>query len=204
MELDNEIKDLEDEASEAEEAFDTISVEEATDELRYQTGLRIKFWKATLPSGGQSLDMEDWEGLADYDEAISRYSEFARHFKVPSNKQISDILAKLDADFPDWDRTQPDQFYSTLGTLLPDLMRRERFRQRANKSGVGCRSKKRACRRSCHRRSDDILPHHPHSVTKTTRKRSFARLEWVGSQIYCGSYFLHHATVGEFFKEFGA
>jgi hypothetical protein len=39
LELDNEIKDLEDETSEAEEAFDTIDLE---------SGLRIKFWKATF------------------------------------------------------------------------------------------------------------------------------------------------------------
>jgi len=39
LSLDIELKDLENEASEAEEAFDTISVEEAKDELRYETGL---------------------------------------------------------------------------------------------------------------------------------------------------------------------
>src|SRR5439155_5977569 len=84
MSLDNEIEDLEDEASETEEAFDTINVEEAKDELKYQSGLRIKFWKTTFPSAGQSLNMEDWEGLADYDGAIGRYTEFGRHFKVPT------------------------------------------------------------------------------------------------------------------------
>src|SRR5205823_1493471 len=92
LSLDNEIRDLEQEAGEAEEAFDRISIDEAKDELGYQSGLRIKFWKATFPSGGQSLDMEDWEGLADYDDASRRYSEFGRHFKAPTYKQISDVL----------------------------------------------------------------------------------------------------------------
>jgi len=124
MELDNEIKDLEDETSEAEGAFDTISVEEAKDELKYQSGLRIKFWKATFPSGGQSLNMEDWEGLADYDGAIGRYTEFGRHFKLPTYKQISDVLARLDAESPDWDKTQPERFYATLAALFPETKQR--------------------------------------------------------------------------------
>src|SRR5207249_1610350 len=112
--LDNEIKDLEEEASEAEEALDTVNVDEAKDELKYESCLRIKFWKATFPSGGRSLDIEDCEGLADYDEAVSRYSEFGRHFKVPTHKQISDVLATLDAESPDWDKTEPQRFYASL------------------------------------------------------------------------------------------
>jgi hypothetical protein len=62
----------------------------------------------------RSLNCEDWEGLADYGDVIDRYSNFAKHFKLPTNKQVSDVLAKLDADSPDWDRTQPEQFYSAL------------------------------------------------------------------------------------------
>ena len=99
MSLDNEIKDLEDEASEAEEAFDRISVEEAKDELKYESGLRIKFLEGDISFGSCcSLNMEDWKGLADYVEASRRLSEFAGHFKVPTNNQISEVLAKLDAE----------------------------------------------------------------------------------------------------------
>ena len=134
LSLDNEIKDLEDEASEAEEAFDRISVEEAKDELKYESGLRIKFWKATFPSDGRSLNMEDWEGLADYDEAITRYSQSGRQFKIPTNKQIFDVLAKLDADSPDWDRTEPERFYRTLAVLFPETKRRPVLRS----SKTGC------------------------------------------------------------------
>ena len=123
LSVDNEIKDLEDEASEAEEAFDRISVEEAKDELKYESGLRIKFWKATFPSGGRSLNMEDWEGLADYDKASRRLSEFAGHFKAPTNNQISEVLAKLDAELPDWDKTQPERFYASLAALFPETKR---------------------------------------------------------------------------------
>ena len=123
MSLDDEIKDLEDEASEAEEAFDRISVEEANDELKYESGLRIKFWKATFRSGGRSLNMEDWEGLADYDEASRRLGEFAGHFKAPTNNQISEVLAKLDAELPDWDKTQPERFYASLAALFPETKR---------------------------------------------------------------------------------
>ena len=133
LSLDNEIKDLEDEASEAEEAFDRISVEEAKDELKYESGLRIKFWKATFSSGGRSLNMEDWEGLADYDEAISCYSEFSRHFKVPTYKQISEVLARLDAESPDWDKTDPQQFYGCLAALFPETKRQSVVR--ASRSG---------------------------------------------------------------------
>jgi GYF domain 2 len=121
------------EASEAEEALDTVNVEEAKDELKYESGLRIKFWKATFPSGGRSLNSEDWEGLADYGDVIDRYSNFAKHFKLPTNKQVSDVLAKLDADSPDWDRTQPEQFYSALAALFPELERRRMVRE--EKSG---------------------------------------------------------------------
>jgi hypothetical protein len=138
MSLDNEIKDLEDDASEAEEAFDTVGVEEAKDELRYEGGLRIKFWKATFASGAHSLEMEDWEGLADYDETITRYTDLGRRFKVPSNKQISVILDSLDAQSLDWDKTQPEQFYSALAASFPDLIRSERIHQRTSRPGVGC------------------------------------------------------------------
>ena len=134
LSLDNEIKDLEDEASEAEEAFDGISVEEANDELKYESGLRIKFWKATFPSGERSLNPEDWEGLADYDGAIGRYTEFGRHFKVPTNKQISDVLTKLDAESPDWDKSEPERFYETLATLFPETKRQPIMRS----SKTGC------------------------------------------------------------------
>jgi hypothetical protein len=113
--------------------FDNVSVEEAKDELKYESGLRIKFWKATFPSGRHSLNIEDWEGLADYNEAISRYSEFARHFKVPTCKQISDVLATLDAESPDWDKTEPERFYETLAALFPETKRRPVVR--ASKSG---------------------------------------------------------------------
>jgi GYF domain 2 len=133
LSLDNEIKDLENEASEAEEAFDNVSVEEAKDELKYESGLRIKFWKATFPSGRHSLNIEDWEGLADYNEAISRYSEFGRHFKVPTYKQISDVLATLDAESSDWDKTEPERFYETLAALFPETKQRPVVR--ASKSG---------------------------------------------------------------------
>jgi hypothetical protein len=133
LSLDNEINDLENEASEAEEAFDNVSVEEARDELKYESGLRLKFWKTTFPSGGHSLKIEDWEGLADYNEAISRYSEFGRHFKVPTYKQISDVLATLDAESPDWDKTEPQRFYASLAALFPETKRRPVVR--ASKSG---------------------------------------------------------------------
>ena len=128
MSLDNQIKDLEDEASEAEEAFDTVSLEEAKDELRYESGLRIAFWKATFPFGGRSFNTEDWEGLADYGEVIDRYSGFAKRFKTPTKKEISEVLARLDADSPDWDKSQPEQFYSTLAALFPELERRRTMR----------------------------------------------------------------------------
>jgi len=121
MELDNEIKDLEEEAGKAEEMFDRISIDEAKDELRYESGLRIKFWRVTFPSGGRSLDMDDWEGLADYNEMIDRYAEFGRRFKIPTNNQILAVLDALDQESPDWDKTQPERFYSALAASFPDL-----------------------------------------------------------------------------------
>jgi hypothetical protein len=114
-------------------------LEEAKDELTYQAGLRIKFWKATFPSGGgRPLDIDDWEGLGDYDEIIDRYSELGRRFKVPTNKQISDILAALDRDAPDWDKTEPERFYSSLAASFPDTVRKANIRQHVRKPGVGC------------------------------------------------------------------
>src|SRR5260370_18649442 len=95
LSLDNEIKDLEEEASEAEEAFDTVNVEEAKDELEYESGLRIKFWKATFPSGGRSLNSQDWEGLADYGDFLVQYSTSAKHFKLPTNNQVLTFLPKF-------------------------------------------------------------------------------------------------------------
>ena len=138
MTLDQEIPELEFEVGEAEEAFDSIDVEEAKDEMRYQSRLRIKFWKATFPSGSRSVTMEDWEGLADYNETIGRYSEFGCRFKVPTDKQISDVLAALDRDAPAWDKTEPERFYSALSAAFPDLARKEHGHQYAVPRGVGC------------------------------------------------------------------
>jgi hypothetical protein len=133
MQLDNEIKDLVNEASEAEEAFDNADVEEAKDELKYESGLRIKFWKATFSSSGDSFSTEDREGLADYTETIFRYNEFGRHFKVPTYEQISDVLARLDAETPDWDKTEPQRFYASLAALFPETKRQPVVR--ASRSG---------------------------------------------------------------------
>jgi len=60
------------------------------------------------------------EGLADYDETIARYSDLARRFKVPTNKQISAVIDSLDQQSPDWGKTQPEQFYSALAASFPD------------------------------------------------------------------------------------
>ena len=133
-----EMMDLEYEVGEAEEAFDGISVEEAKDELRYQSRLRIKFWKATFPSGGRSVTMDDWEGLADYEDTIGRYSEFGCRLKVPTDKQVSDVLAALDRDTPAWDKKEPERFYSALAAAFPDLTTKEHGRQYAGPPGVGC------------------------------------------------------------------
>lgn len=138
MSLDNEIKDLEDEASEAEVGFDRVNIEEPKDELKYESGLRIKFWKATFPSGGRSLEVEDWEGLADYTETITCYSDLGGRFKVPTNEQILAVLNSLDQQSPDWDKTQPEQFYSALAASFPDLIRSERIHQRTSRTGFGC------------------------------------------------------------------
>jgi hypothetical protein len=138
MQLDGEIRDIEQELGEAEVALDDISVEEAKDELKYQSGLRIKFWRATFPSGARSFTMEDWEGLADYDEVIERYSDLGRRFKVPRNQQISDTLVALDRDAPDWDKTEPERFYSALAANFPDLLKKARGFQRIGRPGAGC------------------------------------------------------------------
>ena len=100
LSLDNEIKDLEDEASEAEEAFDGISVEEAKDELEYESSLRTKFWKAIFPSGGRSLNVEDCEGLADYDEA-SRVS-----VNLPGILRLR-RTTKFPRFWPNWTQNRP-------------------------------------------------------------------------------------------------
>jgi GYF domain 2 len=140
LSLDTEIKDLEDEASQAEEAFDTICVEEAKDELRYETGLRIKFWKATFNYAGiGALSPEDVEGLLDYaDTAERRYNEFGCRFKVPTNTQIAKVVDALDEQFPEWDKTQPEQFYPTLAAFFPHLRSEKCVRLQVPTSGVGC------------------------------------------------------------------
>lgn len=140
LSLDTEIKDLENEASEVEEAFDTISVEEAKDEVTYETGLRIKFWKATFSYAGiGALKPEDVEGLLDYADTADRlYKEFGHRFRVPTNTQISKVINALDEQLPEWDKTQPEQFYSALAASFPDLCKEKRVRQQIPRSGVGC------------------------------------------------------------------
>jgi hypothetical protein len=138
--LNDEIKDIEQEAGEAEEHFDRTSVEEAKSDLKYYTALRIKFWTTTFSYAGiGALSPEDTDGLLDYTETLDRlYNEFGSHFKIPANAQILEVVHALDQQVPDWDKTQPEQFYSALAALFPDLLRKGRVHQQQGMPRVGC------------------------------------------------------------------
>jgi len=90
-----------------------IDFNEAKQELQYRRSLRTKFWKGTFSEA--ALDSDDLEDLADYLDVIDRlHVGYGQFLKVPTLKQVDDLLAVLDNASPNWDMQQPELFYSKI------------------------------------------------------------------------------------------
>lgn len=114
-------------------------LEEPQEELKCNLSLRSNFWKSTFsPMGAVMVDSSD---LIDYADTIDRlHDQFGRFFKIPTNKQISDILEALDKASPDWDKKEPHAFYAKLKASFPDALRKNPARPTnpVNAKGTGC------------------------------------------------------------------
>jgi hypothetical protein len=123
------------ESTKAEIEDHLTDLKEAKQELQYRRSLRTKFCKGTFSD--TALDSDDLEDLADYLEVIDQlHAGYGRRLKVPTLKQINDLLAARDNASPDWDKQQPDVFYSKYTGSFPDAVKRPRARQAAANRGV--------------------------------------------------------------------
>ena len=120
-EIDNIKSDLE--IAESELSDVPIELQDAETELKDARFNRIKFWQATFKQDWILADKE--EHLIDFADTIDQlYAEHGHYFKVPTSKQVSDILQALDNDTPDWDKREPHAFYATLKATVPECTRK--------------------------------------------------------------------------------
>lgn len=118
--IDNLKTDLE--VAEAELADLPVEMEDALRELKDARLRRLSFWKATFRQDWVLTDEEN--RLGDFEDAINHlYAQYGCYFKVPTNKQVTDILEALDKDSRDWDKQEPQAFYTTLKAKVPDCTR---------------------------------------------------------------------------------
>jgi len=119
-EIENIKSDLD--LSESELSDLPVELEDAERELKDARSKRLRFWKATFK--------EDWiltgdeDRLIDFADTIDQlYAECGRYFKIPTNKQVTDVLEALDKDSRDWDKREPSAFYLALKARVPDCTR---------------------------------------------------------------------------------
>jgi hypothetical protein len=144
--IEEEIEDLEADLIDLE--YDPLDLKDYKDELKQAESARVKFWKATFKEDWiMSADGEDYDILGDVSASIDRFYEaYGRHFRPPTNKQISDILEALDQAYGEWDKAQPEAFYGRLQQNFPDQMRTAASESRgtrpkasrAKRKGGGC------------------------------------------------------------------
>jgi hypothetical protein len=113
-----------------------VEMEDAERELKDARSKRLRFWKATFK--------EDWiltgdeDQLIDFADTIDQlYAQCGRYFKIPTNKQVIDVLEALDNDSPNWDKREPAAFYTRLKAAVPDCTRTNVKRVRSSRS-QGC------------------------------------------------------------------
>jgi len=111
-------------------------LEDAQTELKDARSSRIGFWKATFKEDWILSDEES--RLIDFADTIdSLYATYGRYFKIPTNKEVIDILEVLDKASPDWDKREPHAFYTTLKATVPDCTRKS-AKALTSSSGQGC------------------------------------------------------------------
>jgi hypothetical protein len=99
-----------------------VELEDAQTELKDARLKRLSFWKATFRADWVLTDEDN--RLGDFADTIDQlYAQCGRHFKIPTNKQATDILEALDQESPDWDKREPHTFYTRLKATVPDCIR---------------------------------------------------------------------------------
>jgi hypothetical protein len=111
-------------------------LEEAQTELKDARSDRIGFWKATFKEDWILSDEES--RLIDFADTIdSLHATYGRYFKIPTNKEVIDILEALDKASPDWDKREPHAFYTALKATVPDCTRKS-VKAVTSSRGQGC------------------------------------------------------------------
>jgi hypothetical protein len=132
--IDNLKTDLE--AAESELSDFPVELEDAQTELKDARVTRLSFWKATFRQDWVLSDDENC--LGDFADTIDQlYAQYGRYFKVPTNKEVTDVLQALDNDSSDWDKREPQAFYATLKAKVPDCARKD-VRALTSSRGQGC------------------------------------------------------------------
>jgi hypothetical protein len=91
------------------------------DKLKTLRSIRAKYWRFTFRADWIDGDPEC--DLVDYGDAINRHhSEQGRFLKVPTLKEVKEILAELDSGHPGWDQTMPEAFYARFNARNPDVL----------------------------------------------------------------------------------
>lgn len=96
-----------------------MDLSDLRNELKELRTIRSKFWRFTFRADWIDGDPEC--DLVDYGDAINKYHfEYGQHLKVPSLKEVREILSALDEQHPDWDKNAPEAFYARLVQRNPD------------------------------------------------------------------------------------
>jgi hypothetical protein len=104
--------------------FDGEDLKCLREELKEYQRARLRFWKATFKADWCDTDDDNIDDLLDYGNTIDRYfEEYGQFFKIPTNKQMSEVLDALDNSSSDWEYAQPESFYAILYRNYPDQMR---------------------------------------------------------------------------------
>lgn len=90
-------------------------ITDAREEFKEATKQRITFWKDTF--------REPAESTGEWEQSFELFEQYGHRFKVPSTKQITEILAALDEKAPTWDTEFPHVFYQTMELNFPQLLR---------------------------------------------------------------------------------
>jgi hypothetical protein len=134
VEIDNIKTDLE--AAESELGDFPVELEDAQADLKVARSRRLSFWKATFKEDWALTEEEN--RLIEFADTIDQlYATYGRYFKVPTNKQVSDVLEVMDKDSRDWDKREPHAFYTRLEATVPDCTRKT-VKRVASSPSQGC------------------------------------------------------------------
>lgn len=103
--------------------------EELNDAVKY----RVEFWKDTFRDNPEEFS----------EAGGTLNAHYGQFLKVPTNKEVSEILEALDRQMPGWDKGHAPSFFSTYQATFPDRLKQSAVKQparkvSAKKSSSGC------------------------------------------------------------------